>query len=197
MLSPATSGRCCCGAADCRATCTCCWPPPPGAFLPAGCFDAPGDAPGGAQRQGGLPAQMAFGLPGRACSWGPVGTDGRTSIQWVGRWRPALRRRWSAILAYRCWGLGFWRVRAEMAGFFSNLTPLFAPCCPPRSWASCVLAVPRPGVRVDRWGIAVSRRGGRFPGGGGRCPSPPTRGKQRKLERPRKRPAIRQRRSAP
>ncbi|MDB5872577.1 MAG: putative transporter [Ramlibacter sp.] len=31
-----------------------------------------------------------------------------------------------AILAYRCWGLGVGRVGPTIAGFFSNLTPLFA-----------------------------------------------------------------------
>ncbi len=31
-----------------------------------------------------------------------------------------------AIIAYRCWGLGVQRAGAAMAGFFSNLTPLFA-----------------------------------------------------------------------
>lgn len=31
-----------------------------------------------------------------------------------------------AILAYRCWGLGVQRVGPSVAGFFSNLTPLFA-----------------------------------------------------------------------
>jgi len=31
-----------------------------------------------------------------------------------------------AILAYRCWGLGVQRVGPTVAGFFSNLTPLFA-----------------------------------------------------------------------
>ncbi|MEP6825303.1 MAG: DMT family transporter [Ramlibacter sp.] len=31
-----------------------------------------------------------------------------------------------AILAYRCWGMGVQRVGPSMAGFFSNLTPLFA-----------------------------------------------------------------------
>jgi drug/metabolite transporter (DMT)-like permease len=31
-----------------------------------------------------------------------------------------------AILAYRCWGLGVQRVGPSIAGFFSNLTPLFA-----------------------------------------------------------------------
>ena len=31
-----------------------------------------------------------------------------------------------AIVAYRCWGMGVQRVGPAMAGFFSNLTPLFA-----------------------------------------------------------------------
>ena len=31
-----------------------------------------------------------------------------------------------AVLAYRCWGLGVQRVGPAVAGFFSNLTPLFA-----------------------------------------------------------------------
>jgi drug/metabolite transporter (DMT)-like permease len=31
-----------------------------------------------------------------------------------------------ALLAYRCWGLGVQRVGPNVAGFFSNLTPLFA-----------------------------------------------------------------------
>jgi len=31
-----------------------------------------------------------------------------------------------AVVAYRCWGVGVQRVGPTMAGFFSNLTPLFA-----------------------------------------------------------------------
>jgi drug/metabolite transporter (DMT)-like permease len=31
-----------------------------------------------------------------------------------------------AIVSYRCWGLGVQRVGPNIAGFFSNLTPLFA-----------------------------------------------------------------------
>lgn len=31
-----------------------------------------------------------------------------------------------AVVAYRCWGLGVQRVGPQVAGFFSNLTPLFA-----------------------------------------------------------------------
>ena len=31
-----------------------------------------------------------------------------------------------AVVAYRCWGLGVQRAGPALAGFFSNLTPLFA-----------------------------------------------------------------------
>jgi drug/metabolite transporter (DMT)-like permease len=31
-----------------------------------------------------------------------------------------------AVIAYRCWGMGVQRVGPAIAGFFSNLTPLFA-----------------------------------------------------------------------
>ncbi|HQD17047.1 MAG TPA: EamA family transporter, partial [Ottowia sp.] len=31
-----------------------------------------------------------------------------------------------AVLAYRCWGLGVQRAGPALAGFFSNLTPVFA-----------------------------------------------------------------------
>jgi drug/metabolite transporter (DMT)-like permease len=31
-----------------------------------------------------------------------------------------------AVLAYRCWGLGIQRAGPAVAGFFANLTPLFA-----------------------------------------------------------------------
>ena len=31
-----------------------------------------------------------------------------------------------AIIAYRCWGIGVQRVGPAVAGFFTNLTPLFA-----------------------------------------------------------------------
>ena len=31
-----------------------------------------------------------------------------------------------AVIAYRCWGVGVQRVGPAMAGFFANLTPLFA-----------------------------------------------------------------------
>jgi drug/metabolite transporter (DMT)-like permease len=31
-----------------------------------------------------------------------------------------------SLLAYRCWGLGVQRVGPNIAGFFANLTPVFA-----------------------------------------------------------------------
>ena len=31
-----------------------------------------------------------------------------------------------AVLAYRCWGLGVQQAGPNVAGFFANLTPLFA-----------------------------------------------------------------------
>jgi drug/metabolite transporter (DMT)-like permease len=31
-----------------------------------------------------------------------------------------------AVIAYRCWGAGVQRAGPAVAGFFSNLTPLFA-----------------------------------------------------------------------
>jgi len=31
-----------------------------------------------------------------------------------------------AVLAYRCWGLGVQQAGPAMAGFFANLTPIFA-----------------------------------------------------------------------
>ncbi|OGA95510.1 MAG: hypothetical protein A3E79_10835 [Burkholderiales bacterium RIFCSPHIGHO2_12_FULL_61_11] len=35
-----------------------------------------------------------------------------------------------AVMAYRCWGMGVQRVGPAIAGFFSNLTPLFAALLP-------------------------------------------------------------------
>jgi drug/metabolite transporter (DMT)-like permease len=64
-----------------------------------------------------------------------------------------------AVVAYRCWGLGVRRVGPSIAGFFSNLTPLFAALMsaaflgePPRLYhaAAFVLIV---------GGIAVSSKG--------------------------------------
>ena len=50
------------------------------------------------------------------------------AIQWGWRLAAALAfiATGPAIVAYRCWGMGVQRVGPNIAGFFSNLTPLFA-----------------------------------------------------------------------
>ena len=73
-----------------------------------------------------------------------------------------------SILAYRCWGLGVQAVGPTVAGFFSNLTPVFAAV-----WSTLLLG------QGPRWyhplalvliaaGIVVSSgwRPGRFRSGG-------------------------------
>lgn len=74
-------------------------------------------------------AQAVFGL-----GWAGIFTTGEwianpnTNIQWG--WPVVLILFYvalgPAILAYRAWGLGIARVGPNVAGFFSNLTPLFA-----------------------------------------------------------------------
>jgi len=81
-----------------------------------------------------LVAQMVFGL-----GWSALMTGGEwmlleardgaaTTVQWG--WPLAAALLYVAIgpslLAYRCWGAGVARVGPAVAGFFSNLTPLFA-----------------------------------------------------------------------
>ena len=65
-----------------------------------------------------------------------------------------------AILAYRCWGMGVQRVGPAVAGFFSNLTPLFAAVMSaaflgelPRSYHAVAFALIVGGILVS------SRRG--------------------------------------
>ena len=41
-----------------------------------------------------------------------------------------------AVIAYRSWGLGVQRVGPTIAGFFSNLTPLFAICFMTLAWST-------------------------------------------------------------
>jgi drug/metabolite transporter (DMT)-like permease len=74
---------------------------------------------------------MAQLVPGLA--WSALFATGETlagtqAIQWG--WPLAAALAYvavgPAILAYRCWGLGVQRVGPNIAGFFSNLTPLFA-----------------------------------------------------------------------
>ncbi len=81
-----------------------------------------------------LLAQIAFGLGWSslmtAGEWLslPPATAGSTRIAWG--WPLAAALAYVAIgpslLAYRCWGAGVARVGPAIAGFFNNLTPLFA-----------------------------------------------------------------------
>ena len=79
-----------------------------------------------------LMAQMAFGL---------VWSGAFTAVEWAGYtglvdahidwgWPLAAALVYVAVgpalLAYRCWGLGVQRVGPNIAGFFANLTPVFA-----------------------------------------------------------------------
>jgi drug/metabolite transporter (DMT)-like permease len=80
-------------------------------------------------RLGGLPAganRFRPGLVGRFRGR-RVGADGRAH-RWG--WPLAAALLYvavgPAVIAYRCWGMGVQRVGPAIAGFFSNLTPLFA-----------------------------------------------------------------------
>lgn len=76
-----------------------------------------------------LMAQMAFGL---------VWSGTFTAAEWLGPEGGVMVWGWPlaaalvyvavgpALLAYRCWGMGVQRVGPSVAGFFANLTPLFA-----------------------------------------------------------------------
>ncbi|WP_372825208.1 DMT family transporter [Polaromonas sp.] len=75
-----------------------------------------------------LMAQMVFGL-----GWSGLFAAGEwalTDAHIVWGWPLAAALLYvalgPAILAYRCWGLGIQRVGPNIAGFFANLTPLFA-----------------------------------------------------------------------
>ena len=73
-------------------------------------------------------AQMGFGR-GRSGHFAPgEWALGAAPIQWGWPLVAALAfvAVGPAILAYRCWGLGVQRVGPNLAGFFANLTPLFA-----------------------------------------------------------------------
>ena len=76
-----------------------------------------------------LVAQMVFGLgwSGLFAS-GEWALDHNLHITWG--WPLALALAYiavgPAIVAYRCWGVGVQRVGPAVAGFFTNLTPLFA-----------------------------------------------------------------------
>ena len=80
-----------------------------------------------------LMAQMIFGL-----GWAGALAGGEWAVVSANASAPAISWSWPlaaallyvalgpALLAYRCWGLGVQRVGPAIAGFFSNLTPLFA-----------------------------------------------------------------------
>ncbi|RYY90325.1 MAG: DMT family transporter [Comamonadaceae bacterium] len=75
-----------------------------------------------------LMAQIVFGLGWSALFAGGEWATGHTRVQWG--WPLAAALAYvavgPAILAYRCWGVGVARVGPTIAGFFANLTPLFA-----------------------------------------------------------------------
>ena len=79
-----------------------------------------------------LIAQMAFGLSWSglftAAEW--TGYTGLTEVHIVWGWPLVAALVYVAagpsLLAYRCWGLGVQRVGPNIAGFFANLTPVFA-----------------------------------------------------------------------
>jgi drug/metabolite transporter (DMT)-like permease len=75
-----------------------------------------------------LMAQMAFGLPCSALFAAGEWTLGDARIDWSWPLAAALIfiAVGPALMAYRCWGLGVQRAGPQVAGFFSNLTPLFA-----------------------------------------------------------------------
>jgi drug/metabolite transporter (DMT)-like permease len=79
-----------------------------------------------------LMSQMAFGLVWSgaftAAEWTGYTGLAEVHIQWG--WPLAAALIYVAVgpslLAYRCWGLGVQRVGPNIAGFFANLTPIFA-----------------------------------------------------------------------
>ncbi len=75
-----------------------------------------------------LMAQMVFGLGWSALFAAGEWAMGAAPIQWGWPLAAALVfvATGPAILAYRAWGLGVQRVGPNLAGFFANLTPLFA-----------------------------------------------------------------------
>ena len=75
-----------------------------------------------------LMAQMVFGLAWSGSFAGAEWATGHTHIAWGWPLAAALAfiAVGPAVLAYRCWGVGVQRAGPAVAGFFSNLTPLFA-----------------------------------------------------------------------
>lgn len=75
-----------------------------------------------------LLAQMVFGLGWSGALAGGEWALGAGHIAWSGQLVAALAfiAIGPAILAYRCWAAGVGRAGPAIAGFFANLTPLFA-----------------------------------------------------------------------
>ena len=75
-----------------------------------------------------LMAQMVFGLAWSGSFAGAEWASGRTHIEWGWPLVAALAfiAVGPAVVAYRCWGVGVQRAGPAVAGFFINLTPLFA-----------------------------------------------------------------------
>jgi drug/metabolite transporter (DMT)-like permease len=75
-----------------------------------------------------LLAQVIFGLAWSGLFSAGEWALGAAPVQWG--WPLAAALAYvavgPAVLAYRCWGLGVQRVGPNLAGFFANLTPLFA-----------------------------------------------------------------------
>jgi drug/metabolite transporter (DMT)-like permease len=75
-----------------------------------------------------LMAQVVLGLGWSGLFAAGEWATGNTHIEWG--WPLAAALAYvaigPAILAYRCWGVGVARVGPNIAGFFANLTPLFA-----------------------------------------------------------------------
>jgi drug/metabolite transporter (DMT)-like permease len=75
-----------------------------------------------------LMAQMVFGLAWSALFAAGEWTVTDAHVDWGWPLAAALVfiALGPALLAYRCWGLGVQRAGPQTAGFFTNLTPLFA-----------------------------------------------------------------------
>jgi len=75
-----------------------------------------------------LMAQLVFGLGWSGALAGAEWAVGRTQIAWGWPLATALAfiAVGPAVVAYRCWGVGVQRAGPAVAGFFANLTPLFA-----------------------------------------------------------------------
>ena len=107
---------------------------------------------------GFLMAQLVPGLVWSGLFAATEAVAGRQSIQWGWPLAAALAfiAIGPAILAYRCWGLGVQRAGPNLAGFFSNLTPLFAALLsaaflgePPRPYHAAAFALIVGGIVVS------------------------------------------------